>query len=114
MIWRSKNLGSNSEPSAITPQHSRYTNYNTVALGLRGILDAILLQPKNKLRGSKSDVAMNAWPPQASYSCGNFSDTPCWKLSKLVTISKENKHCRQELTRTITHKVSDTEQVRVL
>ena len=26
---------------------------------------------------SKSDVAMNAWPPQASYPCGNFSDTPC-------------------------------------
>ena len=24
---------------------------------------------------SKSDVAMNAWPPQASYPCGNFSDT---------------------------------------
>lgn len=25
---------------------------------------------------------MNAWPPQASYPCGNFSDTSCWKLSK--------------------------------
>ena len=24
---------------------------------------------------SKSDVAMNAWPPQASYPCGNFSGT---------------------------------------
>ena len=24
---------------------------------------------------SKSDVATNAWPPQASYPCGNFSDT---------------------------------------
>lgn len=24
---------------------------------------------------SKSDVAMDAWPPQASYPCGNFSDT---------------------------------------
>nr|XP_037273265.1 LOW QUALITY PROTEIN: uncharacterized protein LOC119165185 [Rhipicephalus microplus] len=28
----------------------------------------------------KSDVAMNAWPPQASYPCGNFSDTSCLKL----------------------------------
>ena len=28
------------------------------------------------IEGSKSDVAMNAWPPQASYPCGNFSDTP--------------------------------------
>ena len=23
----------------------------------------------------RSRVAMNAWPPQASYPCGNFSDT---------------------------------------
>ena len=30
--------------------------------------------------GSKSDVAMNAWPPQASYPCGNFSDTSFFKL----------------------------------
>ncbi|GBP92374.1 hypothetical protein EVAR_64979_1 [Eumeta japonica] len=29
------------------------------------------------IEGSKSDVAMNAWPPQASYPCGNFSDTSC-------------------------------------
>jgi hypothetical protein len=32
------------------------------------------------IEGSKSDVAMDAWPPQASYPCGNFSDTSCWKL----------------------------------
>ena len=25
---------------------------------------------------------MNAWLPQASYPCGNFSDTSCWKLFK--------------------------------
>ena len=31
------------------------------------------------IEGSKSDVAMNAWPPQASYPCGNFSDTSCFK-----------------------------------
>ncbi|KAG8237409.1 hypothetical protein J437_LFUL016225 [Ladona fulva] len=34
------------------------------------------------IEGSKSDVAMNAWPPQASYPCGNYSDTSCWKLPK--------------------------------
>ena len=28
------------------------------------------------IEGSKSNVAMNAWLPQASYPCGNFSDTP--------------------------------------
>ena len=27
------------------------------------------------IEGSKSDVAMNAWPPQASYPCGNLSVT---------------------------------------
>ena len=27
---------------------------------------------------SKSNVAMNAWLPQASYPCGNFSDTSSW------------------------------------
>ena len=34
------------------------------------------------IEGSKSNVAMNAWLPQASYPCGNFSDTSCLKLSK--------------------------------
>ena len=34
------------------------------------------------IEGSKSDVAMDAWPPQASYPCGNFSDTSCLKPSK--------------------------------
>uniref|UniRef100_A0AAZ3RR09 Uncharacterized protein n=1 Tax=Oncorhynchus tshawytscha TaxID=74940 RepID=A0AAZ3RR09_ONCTS len=34
------------------------------------------------IEGSKSDVAMNAWPPQASYPCGNFSDTSCLKPKK--------------------------------
>ena len=32
------------------------------------------------IEGSKSNVAMNAWLPQASYPCGNFSDTSCVKL----------------------------------
>ena len=27
------------------------------------------------IEGSKSDVAMNAWPPQASYPCGDLSAT---------------------------------------
>jgi hypothetical protein len=29
---------------------------------------------------SKSNVAMNAWLPQASYPCGNFSDTSGFTL----------------------------------
>jgi len=35
------------------------------------------------IEGSNVGVAMNALPTQASYPCGNFSDTPCtmplWK-----------------------------------
>ena len=34
------------------------------------------------IEGSKSNVAMDAWLPQASYPCGNFSDTSCLKPSK--------------------------------
>ena len=34
------------------------------------------------IEGSKSYVAMNAWQPQASYPCGNFSDTSSLKLLK--------------------------------
>ena len=34
------------------------------------------------IEGSKSGVAMSAWPPQASYPCGNFSDTSSLKLVK--------------------------------
>ena len=33
------------------------------------------------IEGSKSYVAMNAWQPQASYPCGNFSDTSRMMLS---------------------------------
>ena len=32
------------------------------------------------IEGSKSHVAMNAWRPQASYPCGNFSDTSSVKF----------------------------------
>jgi len=32
------------------------------------------------IEGSKSYVALNAWQPQASYPCGNFSDTSSIKL----------------------------------
>src|SRR6266850_706955 len=32
------------------------------------------------IEGSKSNVAMNAWLPQASYPCGNFSGTSSLEL----------------------------------
>jgi len=34
------------------------------------------------IEGSKSNVAMNAWLPQASYPCGNFFDTSKFKDSE--------------------------------
>ena len=30
------------------------------------------------IEGSKSNVAMNVWQPQARYPCGNFSDASSW------------------------------------
>jgi len=35
------------------------------------------------IEGSKSDVDMNSWPPQASYPCGNFSDTSYLKFQDI-------------------------------
>ncbi|EJW71189.1 hypothetical protein WUBG_17902, partial [Wuchereria bancrofti] len=35
------------------------------------------------IEGSKSNVAMNAWLPQASYPCGNFSDTSSKKFKSI-------------------------------
>ncbi|CAN7088873.1 unnamed protein product, partial [Brassica rapa subsp. narinosa] len=34
------------------------------------------------IEGSKSNVAMNAWLPQASYPCCNFSDTSSFKFRR--------------------------------
>ena len=34
------------------------------------------------IEGSKSNVTMNAWLPQASYPCINYSDTSCLKPLK--------------------------------
>ena len=53
------------------------------------------------IEGSKSNVAMNAWLPQASYPCGNFSDTSSFSCRKskgsighnfLVCIRTENQY----------------------
>ncbi|PHT25355.1 hypothetical protein CQW23_35013 [Capsicum baccatum] len=36
------------------------------------------------IEGSKSNVAMNAWLPQASYPCGNFSDTSSFEFRSRI------------------------------
>ncbi|ESP00807.1 hypothetical protein LOTGIDRAFT_140487 [Lottia gigantea] len=43
------------------------------------------------IEGSKSNVAKNAWLPQASYPSGNFSDTSCGKHSPIVAPKGDTK-----------------------
>jgi len=66
------------------------------------------------IEGSKSNVAMNAWLPQASYPCGNFSDTSSVKLSQtkgsightfVVRIHTENRNQTSFCPSTL-HKIS--------
>ena len=49
------------------------------------------------IEGSKSDVAMNAWPPQASYPCGNYSDTSGLICSNIIYFSKDRWPCFRSL-----------------
>ncbi|PHT26574.1 hypothetical protein CQW23_33813 [Capsicum baccatum] len=37
---------------------------------------------RSGIKGSKSNVAMNDWLPQASYPCGNFSDTSIFEFRR--------------------------------
>ncbi|PHT28712.1 hypothetical protein CQW23_31691 [Capsicum baccatum] len=38
------------------------------------------------IEGSNSNVAMNAWLPQASYPCGNFSDTSSFEFRSRIPL----------------------------
>ena len=51
-------------------------NNPTLGLGCEAMIG------RADIEESKSNVAMNAWLPQASYPCGNFSDTSSLKLLK--------------------------------
>ncbi|CAN7022688.1 unnamed protein product [Brassica rapa subsp. trilocularis] len=54
------------------------------------------------IEGSKSNVAMNAWLPQASYPCCNFSDTSSFKFRRykgsIGTLSRFVFMCRPSQT----------------
>ncbi|PHT25422.1 hypothetical protein CQW23_34948 [Capsicum baccatum] len=51
------------------------------------------------IEGSKSNVAMNAWLPQASYPCGNFSDTSSFEFrSSEVSLGHAFTMCRPSQT----------------
>ncbi|CAB4029881.1 Hypothetical predicted protein [Paramuricea clavata] len=62
----------------LNPAHVPYWRVNNPTLGEF----CFAMLGRADIEGSKSNVAMNAWLPQASYPCGNFSDTPSLKLVK--------------------------------
>uniref|UniRef100_A0AAR2KQM8 Uncharacterized protein n=1 Tax=Pygocentrus nattereri TaxID=42514 RepID=A0AAR2KQM8_PYGNA len=49
------------------------------------------------IEGSKSDVTMNAWPPQASYPCDNFSGTSRLKPKMLRGRDRKTLCCMRDL-----------------
>ena len=55
----------------LNPAHVPYQWVNNPTLGEF----CFAMIGRADIEGSKSNVAMNAWLPQASYPCGNFSDT---------------------------------------
>ena len=65
--WGKTNLSHD----GLNPAHVPYWRVNNPTL-IEFCFDMI---GRADIEGSKSNVAMNAWLPQASYPCGNFSDT---------------------------------------
>uniref|UniRef100_A0A6N2KZN6 Senescence-associated protein n=1 Tax=Salix viminalis TaxID=40686 RepID=A0A6N2KZN6_SALVM len=66
------------QPSAMTNSHVPYWWVNNPTLGEF----CFTMIGRADIEGSKSNVAMNAWLPQASYPCGNFSDSVQFRRSK--------------------------------
>uniref|UniRef100_A0A6N2N9P9 Senescence-associated protein n=1 Tax=Salix viminalis TaxID=40686 RepID=A0A6N2N9P9_SALVM len=66
------------QPSAMTNSHVPYWWVNNPTLGEF----CFTMIGRADIEGSKSNVAMNAWLPQASYPCGNFSDTSSFKFRR--------------------------------
>ena len=62
----------------LNPAHVPYQWVNNPTLGEL----CFTMIGRADIKGSKSNVAMNAWLPQASYACGIFCDTSCLKLLK--------------------------------
>ncbi|CAN6989951.1 unnamed protein product, partial [Brassica rapa subsp. trilocularis] len=62
----------------LNPAHVPYWWVNNPTLGEF----CFIMIGRADIEGSKSNVAMNAWLPQASYPCGNFSDTSSFKFRR--------------------------------
>ena len=62
----------------LNPAHVPYCWVNNPTLGEF----CFTMIGKVDIEGSKSNITMNAWLPQASYPCGNFSDTSSFKFRR--------------------------------
>ncbi|PHT25568.1 hypothetical protein CQW23_34807 [Capsicum baccatum] len=74
--------------SGLNPTHVPYWWVNNPTL----VEFCFTMIGRADIEGSKSNVAMNAWLPQASYPCGNFSDTSSFEFrsrTPLVRTSSE-------------------------
>uniref|UniRef100_A0A6N2MN31 Senescence-associated protein n=1 Tax=Salix viminalis TaxID=40686 RepID=A0A6N2MN31_SALVM len=67
-----------SRHDGLNPAHVPYWWVNNPTLGEF----CFTMIGRADIEGSKSNVAMNAWLPQASYPCGNFSDTSSFKFRR--------------------------------
>ncbi|GLT32082.1 hypothetical protein SLA2020_067720 [Shorea laevis] len=66
------------QKTGLNPAHVPYWWVNNPTLGEF----CFTMIGRADIEGSKSNVAMNAWLPQASYPCGNFSDTSSFKFRR--------------------------------
>ncbi|KAG6382934.1 hypothetical protein SASPL_157332 [Salvia splendens] len=74
-----KHMGkTNLSHDGLNPAHVPYWWVNNPTLGEF----CFTMIGRADIEGSKSNVAMNAWLPQASYPCGNFSDTSSFKFRR--------------------------------
>ncbi|KEH17022.1 senescence-associated protein, putative [Medicago truncatula] len=77
--WSASCMGkTNLSHDGLNPAHVPYWWVNNPTLGEF----CFTMIGRADIEGSKSNVAMNAWLPQASYPCGNFSDTSSFKFRR--------------------------------
>ncbi|XP_019414556.1 PREDICTED: uncharacterized protein LOC109326313 [Lupinus angustifolius] len=76
--WKNAPGKTNLSHDGLNPAHVPYWWVNNPTLGEF----CFTMIGRADIEGSKSNVAMNAWLPQASYPCGNFSDTSSFKFRR--------------------------------
>jgi len=84
--WGKTNLFHN----GLNPAHVPFLKVNN--LNLCACCDASIRRAD--IEGSKSNVDMSSWLPQASYPCGNFSDTSVIKYRSIQRIVRPTFQCK--------------------